>query len=107
MTAHTARRANTTCASTTRRQAVPYFRHFIAEVVERMREVACVKMAGTAATADSVRWIEELIGLNLSDRESAFFCKRIAEIYSEVGGLGGGAALPGAGAESGRRGLPA
>ncbi len=65
----------------------PYFRHFIAEVVERLREVACVKMAGTAATADSVRWIEELIRLNLSDRESAFFCKRIAEIYSEVGDL--------------------
>jgi tetratricopeptide (TPR) repeat protein len=34
-----------------------------------------------------VRWIEELIDLNLSDRESAFFCKRIAEIYSEVGDL--------------------
>jgi len=65
----------------------PYFRHFIAEVVERMREVACFKMAGTAATADSVRWIEELIGLNLSDRESAFFCKRIAEIYSDAGDM--------------------
>jgi curved DNA-binding protein CbpA len=63
----------------------PYFRHFIAEVVERMREVACFKMAGTAETADSVRWIEELIDLDLSDRESAFFCKRIAEIYSNVG----------------------
>ena len=65
----------------------PYFRHFITEVVERMRKVACFKMAGTAAPVDSVRWIEELIDLNLSDRESAFFCKRIAEIYSDVGEL--------------------
>lgn len=61
----------------------PYFRHFIAEVIERMRDVACFKMAGSAAPVDSVRWIEELIDLNLSDRESAFFCKRIAEIYSD------------------------
>lgn len=65
----------------------PYFRHFIAEVVERMRDVACFKMADTAAPLDSVRRIEELIDLNLSDRESAFFCKRIAEIYTDVGNL--------------------
>ena len=65
----------------------PYFRHFIAEVVERMRDVACFKMAGSAAPMDSVRRIEELIDLNLSNRESAFFCKRIAEIYSDVGEL--------------------
>lgn len=65
----------------------PYFRHFIAEVIERMRDVACFKMAGSAAPVDSVRWIEELIDLNLSDRESAFFCKRIAEIYSDEGDL--------------------
>lgn len=65
----------------------PYFRHFIAEVVERMRDVACFKMVGSGAPVDSVRRIEELIDLNLSDRESAFFCKRIAEIYSDVGEL--------------------
>lgn len=67
--------------------ARPYFRHFIAEVVERVRDVACFKMAGTVAPVDSVRRIEELIDLNLSDRESAFFCKRIAEIYSDAGDL--------------------
>lgn len=65
----------------------PYFRHFIAEVVERMRDVACFKMAGAAAPVDSVRRIEELIDLDLSDRESAFFCKRIAEIYTDAGDL--------------------
>lgn len=67
--------------------ARPYFRHFIAEVVERMRDVACFKMAGAATPVDSVRRIEELIDLDLSDRESAFFCKRIAEIYTDAGDL--------------------
>lgn len=65
----------------------PYFRHFIAEVVERMRDVACFKMARRVAPLDSVRRIEELIDLNLSNHDSAFFCKRIAEIYSAVGEL--------------------
>ena len=67
--------------------ARPYFRHFIAEVVERMRVVACFKMDSRATPLDSIRRIEELIELKLSDRESAFFCKRIAEIYSDVGAL--------------------
>lgn len=65
----------------------PYFRHFITEVVERMRQVACFKMVETTAPLNSVRWIQELIDLNLSDQDSAFFYKRIAEIYSDIGEL--------------------
>ena len=52
-----------------------------------MRIVACLKMDSRATPIDWIRRIEELIELKLSDRESAFFCKRIGEIYSDVGEL--------------------
>ena len=63
----------------------PYFRHFVEEVVEKLRTLVCFKMPAHLPAELVVEHIEQLIGLHLSRKESAFFHKKIAELYSLVG----------------------
>lgn len=63
----------------------PYFHHFIEEVVERLRLLTCFKMVPLLPAAVVIAHIEELIELRISRKESAFFHKKIAEIYSNHG----------------------
>ena len=63
----------------------PYFHHFIDEVVDRMRILTCFKMVPVLPAAMVISHIQELIDLNISRKESAFFHKKIAEIYSSHG----------------------
>ena len=63
----------------------PYFHHFIDEVVERLRTLTCFKMVPRLPPAEVIDHIQDLIDLNISRKESAFFHKKIAEIYSSNG----------------------
>ena len=63
----------------------PYFRHFLEEVLERLRTLVCFKMPTDLPAKLVVKNIEDLIALHLSRKDSAFFHKKIAEIYSISG----------------------
>ncbi len=63
----------------------PYFHHFIDEVVERLRTLTCFKMVSLLSPAEVIDHIQDLIDLDISRKESAFFHKKIAEIYSTNG----------------------
>ena len=63
----------------------PYFHHFIEEVVDRLRILTCFKMVPLLPAAAVIAHIQDLIDLNISRKESAFFHKKIAEIYSSSG----------------------
>ena len=63
----------------------PYFRHFIDEVVDRLRILTCFKMVPHLPAEVVIAHIEVLIDLEISRKDSAFFHKKIAEIYSGNG----------------------
>jgi len=63
----------------------PYFRHFFREVVDRLRALACFKMPGVVETEELVEDLEDLVELGFSTRDSAFFLKRIAELFADEG----------------------
>jgi tetratricopeptide (TPR) repeat protein len=66
-------------------QEKPYFRHFIEEVVDRLRTLLCSKMLPTLEPQEAVRLLEELIGLDFSRKDNAYFCKKLAEVYVSQG----------------------
>ena len=63
----------------------PYFHHFIDEVVDRLRTLTCFKMVPHLPSEVVIAHIEDLIELGISRKDSAFFHKKIAEIYSSSG----------------------
>ncbi len=63
----------------------PYFRHFIEEVLERLKIIVCIKMLDDEAPDMIISYIQELISFNFSNKDNAFFFKKIAEIYSLLG----------------------
>jgi tetratricopeptide (TPR) repeat protein len=66
-------------------QELPYFKHFYAEVVHRLRNVVCVKMVGSVPNARVIGCIESLIGIGMPKKEKAFYFKKAAELYLEEG----------------------
>ena len=63
----------------------PYFHHFIEEVIERLRNITCFKMATTLPPHLAIHHIQDLIFFNFTRKDNAFFYKKIAEIYSNLG----------------------
>jgi curved DNA-binding protein CbpA len=63
----------------------PYFRHFMDEVIERLRIITCVKMTGVITPEDNLRYLLELLELKLFNKERAYFYKKIAEIHISLG----------------------
>ncbi len=61
----------------------PYFKHFFREVVDRLRLLSCFKMPGAVESEKLVEYLRELVGFNFSSKDTAFFLKKIAEIYAE------------------------
>lgn len=61
----------------------PYFHHFFREVVDRLRMLSCFEMPGTVENERLVRYLKELVAFDFSPKDSAFFLKKIAEIYAE------------------------
>ena len=66
-------------------QEQPYFRHFIEEVVDRLRTLLCFKMLGTLQPHEAISRLNEMILLDFSRKDSAFFCKKLAEVYASLG----------------------
>jgi len=60
----------------------PYFRHFFAEIIERLKSLTVTKMRGNLSDRQVVACLEQLVAMNLSRKDSAFFLRKIAEYYS-------------------------
>ena len=63
----------------------PYFHHFIAEVIERLRNLSCFKMVSCLPPEIAIDYIQDLIAFDFSGNDNAFFYKKIAEIYCSLG----------------------
>jgi tetratricopeptide (TPR) repeat protein len=63
----------------------PYFHHFINEVIDRLRTLLCFKMLPGLEPADAIGRLKEMIKLNFSRKDDAFFCKKLAEVYAGLG----------------------
>ena len=63
----------------------PYFHHFVDEVVDRLRDLVCFKMAQTYAPAVTIGYVNDLIRFNISRKDNAFFYKKLAEIAVSMG----------------------
>ena len=63
----------------------PYFHHFVEEVIERLRTITCFKMVSCLSPEIAIHYIQDLIAFNFSRKDNAFFFKKIAEIYCDLG----------------------
>lgn len=61
----------------------PYFRHFIAEVNDRLRRLVNVRFPGNIQQNDYVACLERLVELDLSRKETAYYLLKIAEHYTD------------------------
>lgn len=63
----------------------PYFHHFINEVIDRLRTLLCFKMLPGMEPADAIGRLKEMMKLDFSRKDNAFFCKKLAEVYAALG----------------------
>jgi tetratricopeptide (TPR) repeat protein len=63
----------------------PYFRHFIDEVIDRLRVLTCTRMPPGIPPAELIERLAQLIGLDFSRRDTALFYKKTAEAWSALG----------------------
>ena len=63
----------------------PYFHHFIEEVIERLRNITCFKRVSCLPAETVIQFIQDLIDFDFSRKDNAFFYKKIAEIYCNLG----------------------
>lgn len=63
----------------------PYFRHFFVEVIEKLRSLVCFHMTASLPARDVIECIDEVLLLDLGHKELAFFLKRGAELYADLG----------------------
>lgn len=61
----------------------PYFRHFFREVVDRLRLLSCFRMPGIVGNRKLIDYLKELVEFNFSPKDTAFFLKKIAELYAD------------------------
>lgn len=59
----------------------PYFRHFIEEVIDRLRIITCQKMSRQIDPEQHLHCLEEMVDCNFSPKHTAFYYKNIAELY--------------------------
>jgi curved DNA-binding protein CbpA len=63
----------------------PYFRHFIEEVTDRLRALLCFKMLPGLEPDDAIARLREMVLLDFSRKDNAFFYKKLAEVYAGRG----------------------
>ena len=63
----------------------PYFRHFFAEVTEKLRTLVCFKMPTSMSAQDVISCIDEVLLMDLGRKDLAFFLKKGAELYADIG----------------------
>jgi len=65
--------------------ATPYFKHFIEEITERMKNMVCFKMIPITPPDLTIKHLNELVGFNFSNKDNAFFYKKMAELSLKNG----------------------
>jgi tetratricopeptide (TPR) repeat protein len=63
----------------------PYFRHFFEEVIIRLRALANAKLARALGPAELLRRFFNLAELELPEKETAFYSRKIAQAYMALG----------------------
>ncbi len=63
----------------------PYFRHFMAEVYDRLREVVSQRMFFHSPREELAEGLREILTWELPDRELAVYAKRLSELLLEQG----------------------
>jgi curved DNA-binding protein CbpA len=63
----------------------PYFRHFFQEVTARMRSLANSKLARDLSPRECLARYFQIVDFDLSRKETAFYTKKIAEVYASLG----------------------
>lgn len=63
----------------------PYFRHFFVEVTDRLRTMVCFKMPAVLSPRQVIQCIEELVVRPLHYKDVAFYLKKAAELYVDIG----------------------
>lgn len=63
----------------------PYFRHFFEEVTERLRTLVCFKMPGVVDNDQILDCLNELVCFDFGRKDTAFYLKKAAEIYTDRG----------------------
>ena len=63
----------------------PYFRHFFVEVKEKLRTLVCFKMVAQMRPEEVIGCIDEVLLLEIGHKELAFFLKKGAELYADLG----------------------
>lgn len=66
-------------------QEQPYFRHFFVEVTDRLRTLVCFKMPGQLLPSEVISYLNKLLTMDMSDKDLAFYLKKAAELYLDVG----------------------
>ncbi len=61
----------------------PYFRHFFQEVIDRLKVLSCARLPGKIRNSDLVIYLQDLVALDFDAKDTAYFLKKIAEIYVE------------------------
>ncbi len=63
----------------------PYFRHFLEEIIIRIKQIACFQLTDSVSPDISLQYLEELLSFDFSRKDKALFYKKIAEVYSCLG----------------------
>jgi hypothetical protein len=63
----------------------PYFKHFIDEVIDRIKHLTCFRMVRHIPPQTNIACLQELLSFNLPRKDKAFFYKKIAEIHMSSG----------------------
>ncbi len=66
-------------------QQKPYFRHFMAEVYDRLRDVVSQRMFFHSPRTEFSSGLREILTWELPERELAVYAKRLAEVFLEQG----------------------
>jgi tetratricopeptide (TPR) repeat protein len=66
-------------------QDKPYFHHFIEEVMDRLRILLCFKMLPGLEPDEAITKLKEMVRMDFSRKDNAFFCKKLAEVYASRG----------------------
>ena len=63
----------------------PYFKHFVEEIILRMKEIACFRLTTMGAPDQGLRYLKDLLALDFSRKDKALFYKKMAELYWDMG----------------------
>lgn len=64
---------------------IPYFRHFIEEIIDRIRNLVCFKMILAYGKEEALAFLLQTVELDISRKDNAFFFKKMAEIHADAG----------------------